>query len=424
MIYFLNYKKVILKIFILIVLFSSAALYAQTVYKNNILEIPEVDSSPVIDAKTNDECWRNMDWQEINEVWIPYGGSVESKDFSGKYKVAWSSEENLLYFLVEIIDDVFVDGFVQGETADTYNFDILEVFIDEDKSGGLHVFDGAGDIGRDWGTNAENAFAYHVYAKFPEEGEVTKNFIALDIAGQDWASRQDPDYAVNFSEFALRKDGNQLTYEFSLKVYDDTYDKDGNIDIARVQLKTDKEMGLSLAYCDNDSLAEEPKTRDNFFGSVWVKDESHNDHWKNAGDFRTVKLLAKPNTIIRNDGRLLFLREDGSTIASVNIEIAQTPRSRVKGLMGRELADFSIGMLFLYQNVKVRSFWMRNTPGSLDIIFVGEDLRIINIAEKTMPMSDKRYISKSPAKYVVEVKGGFTKRYGIDKGTKIYWERL
>ena len=81
-------------------------------------------------------------------------------------------------------------------------------------------------------------------------------------------------------------------------------------------------------------------------------------------------------------------------------------------------------MLFLYKDAKYRSFWMRNTPTSLDIIFVGENLKIVNIAEKTLPMSDTRYISSSPAKYVVEVRAGFVKKYGIKAGDKISWERL
>jgi uncharacterized membrane protein (UPF0127 family) len=121
---------------------------------------------------------------------------------------------------------------------------------------------------------------------------------------------------------------------------------------------------------------------------------------------------------------LLFLKNDDSVIISIDIEIAETSLDHIKGLMFRGLKDFSSGMLFLFQDARYRSFWMRNTPGSLDIIFVGEDLRIINIAEKATLMSDTRYDSKSPAKYVVEVKSGFAEKYGTKAGDKISWERL
>lgn len=129
-------------------------------------------------------------------------------------------------------------------------------------------------------------------------------------------------------------------------------------------------------------------------------------------------------SLIHKDGTLSFLKDDNTVIAIIDIEIAETSQSHIKGLMFRGLKDFSSGMLFLYKDAKYRSFWMRNTPASLDVIFVGEDLRIVNIAEKTEPMSDTRYISSAPAKYVVEVKAGFVEKYGIKAGDKINWEKL
>lgn len=127
---------------------------------------------------------------------------------------------------------------------------------------------------------------------------------------------------------------------------------------------------------------------------------------------------------IRKDGILSFLKGDDSVIVTIDIEIAETSQSHIKGLMFRELQDFSCGMLFLFRDIRPRSFWMRNTPGSLDIIFVDGDLHIINIAEKTTPMSDTGYLSKDPAKYVVEVKGGFTEKYKIKTKDKINWKKL
>lgn len=130
------------------------------------------------------------------------------------------------------------------------------------------------------------------------------------------------------------------------------------------------------------------------------------------------------NVSIRKDAKLYFLQTDGSIITSIDIEIAETPDTREKGLMYRELLDFSSGMLFMFQDVKPRNFWMRNTPTSLDMIFVDEDYRIVNIAKQTTPMSGQLYSSKFSAKYVVEVKAGFAEKYEIKEGTKIHWEKL
>ena len=246
---------------------------------------------PVIDGMADDPCWQNVPWQSIGQVWMPYGSTVDSLDYSGKYKVVWSSTTNLLYFLVRITDDLFVSGYIPDLTSDIYNFDIVEVFIDEDKSGGLHVFDGKGATAHDWGTNAENAFAYHIYSAFPEEGKVTTTHYVYDLAGTSWSDAKRMDYSAHLPEFALRRTGKTAVWEFSLIVYNDAYG-DTTKDAPRAQLHAGKEMGLSLAYCDNDDQNENPKTRDNFFGSVWVPAAAYNDHWMNADCFGRVRLVS------------------------------------------------------------------------------------------------------------------------------------
>jgi hypothetical protein len=121
-------------------------------------------------------------------------------------------------------------------------------------------------------------------------------------------------------------------------------------------------------------------------------------------------------------GQLQFLREDGSTVVAITIEIADTPEARMKGLMERWSLPDLHGMLFLFDYPEVQGFWMHNTPLSLDMIFVDENRRILNIAESTMPMSKQTYVSRGPAQYVVEVKAGFSKRHGIEEGMSVRWQ--
>jgi len=83
--------------------------------------------------------------------------------------------------------------------------------------------------------------------------------------------------------------------------YNDTYkDTLANKDSAMVRLQVGKVMGLSLAYCDNDNFNENPKTRDNFFGSVWVLPAACNDHWMNADYFGTIKLITQIPSVVPN----------------------------------------------------------------------------------------------------------------------------
>lgn len=255
--------------------------------------ISEAEVLPVIDGVGDDACWQNVPWQAIDQVWIPYGTQIPEDDFSGRFKIVWSSQSNLLYFLVEVTDDVFVDGFDPAVSdPPVYDFDIIEIFIDEDHSGGKHVFNGTGEIGEAWGGNAENAFAHHIYAPFPLDGQATDSCFSGDMTGTDWEHNIPKNYASHFDAFKLRKTGHTAVWELALKVYNDTYD-DATPEKSRVQLTADKIMGISLAYCDNDDVNENPKRRDHFFGSVYVTEQAYNDHWMNADDFGVMRLSGK-----------------------------------------------------------------------------------------------------------------------------------
>ncbi|MGA7145044.1 MAG: DUF192 domain-containing protein [Desulfobacterales bacterium] len=123
-------------------------------------------------------------------------------------------------------------------------------------------------------------------------------------------------------------------------------------------------------------------------------------------------------------GTLDFLQSDGSVKTSITVEIADTTETQMKGLMGRRDLSINKGMLFVFQQLKPRKFWMKNTPISLDIIFIGRDGCIVNIAESTTPMSEKHYRSDGPIKYAVEVSAGFAKHFEIDSSTCIRWRYL
>jgi uncharacterized protein len=125
----------------------------------------------------------------------------------------------------------------------------------------------------------------------------------------------------------------------------------------------------------------------------------------------------------RGDGLLDFIRPDSTVIVRIAIEIADSDSSQIRGLMDRRSLPDRGGMLFYYDSVEERSFWMRSTPLPLDIMFIGEDDRIVNVVERTVPYSDARINSVGPVAHVLEVRAGFAKRYGIESGTRIHWRR-
>ncbi|HSV92063.1 MAG TPA: DUF192 domain-containing protein [Desulfobacterales bacterium] len=138
----------------------------------------------------------------------------------------------------------------------------------------------------------------------------------------------------------------------------------------------------------------------------------------------TAPLAGAAAGILRPDGVAEFLRPDGAPRASLAVEIAETPESRARGLMGRALPDYLGGMLFIFETAEIQTFWMRNTPGSLDMIFVDAAGTVLNVAAATTPMSDQTYSSSGPARYVVEARAGFAERFGIRRGDALRWRRL
>jgi hypothetical protein len=282
---------------IILIIFLSTAFsvcsFSSIPAQDDIVEAKEATIPPVIDGIANDECWIESRWQTVDQVWIPWGTHLDSTDFYGRYKISWSAEQNLLYFLFEVTDDVVSDGFEKDKTAAVYNFDMIEVFIDEDKSGGYHVFDGTANDEASLGTNAENAFVYHIFAKSPEAGKMDSVFYALDMYGTGWDHKTDVSYDWHFPEFKYRHDGHVTTYEFSLMVFDDTYSLTNEKE-SRVTLTPGKTMGMTLAANDDDQPEIDPTQteRDNMIGSVAVTEAAYNDQWKNANDFGTVKLVS------------------------------------------------------------------------------------------------------------------------------------
>jgi hypothetical protein len=326
------YLRTFLIAIALLTLIQCRAKAQHGIVQDDTVLVPNTTVAPTIDGIGNDACWQNVKWQPIAQIWVPDPPpiAVDSSDYWGHYKLIWSSTTNLLYFLIEVNDDVFIDGFVPGAPPDIYNFDISEVFIDENASGGEHRYDGPG-------TNAENAFAYHMYAACPDDGQVTTVCQVDDMAGTTSTSHR-ADYSSHFPEFALRRTGQMAVREFSLIVYNDTY-TEANKNAARSLLALDKVMGLSVAYCDND---DPDGQRDNMFGSVW--ELVLNSHWMNADGFGHVKLVAENITSVENkqpvSANILKLYPNPSSSSS-QIEVDNLYRGNVSirlfNLLGQEI---------------------------------------------------------------------------------------
>ncbi len=113
--------------------------------------------------------------------------------------------------------------------------------------------------------------------------------------------------------------------------------------------------------------------------------------------------------------------ERGGKKIPFKVELADTPEAQARGLMFRtELGD-NEGMIFPSDSPEPRSFWMKNTPLSLDIIFIGVDGRITNIAANTTPYSLDSVSSSGIASGVLELRAGRAKALGIVPGDRVIY---
>jgi len=111
----------------------------------------------------------------------------------------------------------------------------------------------------------------------------------------------------------------------------------------------------------------------------------------------------------------------------VSVEVAQTSKKRAKGLMYRETLGEDEGMLFIFPSEAKHTFWMANTYIPLDIIWIDKDMNIVYIEENAPPCTQpiklqnlcKLYEPETPAKYVVEVNGGWSQRHKVTLETPV-----
>jgi len=123
----------------------------------------------------------------------------------------------------------------------------------------------------------------------------------------------------------------------------------------------------------------------------------------------------------KKEGELTFTDSLGNAKVKIDLEIADNDYERQLGLMNRNSMEETQGMLFIFSYERLQSFWMRNTLIPLDMLFIDKTKKIVTIHKNTEVLSSQSYPSTEPALYVVEVVGGFTDKYNIIVGDKIFW---
>lgn len=102
-----------------------------------------------------------------------------------------------------------------------------------------------------------------------------------------------------------------------------------------------------------------------------------------------------------------------------SVEYAVTDEQKARGLMNRESLPDNYGMWFVFTHPVEEEFWMKDTLIPLDIIFVGEDMKVVHIKEDAVPKSLEMISSPVPFMYVLEINAGKAEEHGFEVGDKV-----
>lgn len=119
--------------------------------------------------------------------------------------------------------------------------------------------------------------------------------------------------------------------------------------------------------------------------------------------------------------KVVFYNNNEQTV-EIFVKIADNDSEMEKGLKFQEELLENEGMLFIFPDEDLRSFWMKDTLISLDMIFLDSNQNIVSIKENAEPCNVNPcslYNSKEKSQYIIEVNAGFCAKYNINKETQV-----
>ncbi|MEM7382218.1 MAG: DUF192 domain-containing protein [Bacteroidota bacterium] len=131
----------------------------------------------------------------------------------------------------------------------------------------------------------------------------------------------------------------------------------------------------------------------------------------------------EPITFTKEGELQIFDVATDSLITRFDIEIAESDYETQTGLMYREVLEQNHGMLFVFPDVAMHSFYMKNTNIPLDLIFIDENLKIVSFQENAKPLDESGLSSKVPVQYVFEINAGLVQKFNLKVTDSISYQK-
>lgn len=136
-----------------------------------------------------------------------------------------------------------------------------------------------------------------------------------------------------------------------------------------------------------------------------------------------TKILTKEIAFTKEGNLSLKKATNDSIKAQLDIEIADDAYQTETGLMYRKSMDRNQGMLFIFEEERPRSFYMKNTEFALDIIYINSAKEVVNVHKNAKPLDPTSLPSEGSILYVLEVNAGLSDRWGLEKGDAVEWSK-
>lgn len=134
-----------------------------------------------------------------------------------------------------------------------------------------------------------------------------------------------------------------------------------------------------------------------------------------------LAIFLVPRVVVQIDG-MDDVRSSTVTIGSAIflVDVADDSEARARGLSGREALARDEGLLFVFETPQKHLFWMKEMLFSIDIIWIGEDMKVRYVKENATPESfPEIFVPDSTALYALEVSEGVVAEKKIKVGDNV-----
>ncbi len=134
--------------------------------------------------------------------------------------------------------------------------------------------------------------------------------------------------------------------------------------------------------------------------------------------------IETPEISFSKEGELTFFKAGtDSILTKLDIEIADTDYETQTGLMYRSGMEDNQGMLFVFEDNRMHSFYMKNTEFALDILFIDDQFQLVSYKDNAQPLDESGISSQVPIRYVLEVNAGLREKWGVNAGDSVAFSR-